>query len=117
MMIRHVWHYIEGFWMPDRPQSLARLLAAPVILAGCWVALHHPEDWETATGMVTGGTALYAARTVGSNGHTRPFWAKLPDQALVDRAKKIIQTVAERAPNPPNPPNPPNQPNQPNHVD
>lgn len=88
--------YIEGFWLPGRPQSLARVLSAPTILTGCYVAIKHPDQWQTATGLVTAGTALYATRTIGTNGSTRPFWSRLPQQAVVDRAEKVVQAMTER---------------------
>lgn len=114
---RDIGKYITGFLLPDQPQSVARLLALGFGATACVTAITHPHEYQTSVGMGTLAAACYGLRTTGSNGSTRPWWAKLPSQETVDQAKKVVDAVVNRAqsgvPNPPNPPNAPNLPNPP----
>jgi hypothetical protein len=90
--------YLGGFLLPDQPQSIARLLALGLGGTACYVAVAHPHEYQTIVGLATIAAGFYATRTTGSNGSTRPWWAKLPAQETVDEAKTIIRTVAQQIP-------------------
>jgi len=55
--------WLAGFFEERKPQSMARLLAFFCGVAGCLVALAHPEAWKTVSALIGGGAVAIITRT------------------------------------------------------
>lgn len=85
---RRTAHYVEGFWLPNRPQSSARIMALGFAAAAIYDAIRHPDQSATIIGLATTAVGVYATRT-DSGG--RPFWKGPPDPHST--AEKVVSSV------------------------